>query len=151
MVSATDRLLNFRFWKNDAFMGLSLLLCLLSAIIFLLPRACAGLRAVAFVRIESFVWSRREKIRGGFRSIAGLPLSRRGFNHYLNKVVVTEVLLESYIVADNAPVENIEACSEVSLSFGIGILRIVTRNAKTNNFINCIVINMVADNTELST
>lgn len=94
---------------------------------------------------------RREKIRGGFRAIAGLPLSRRGFNLYLIKVVITEVLLESYIVANNAPIENIEASSEICLSFRIGVLRIVTRNAKTNNFINCIVINMVADNTELST
>ena len=66
-------------------------------------------------RIERFVWLRREKIRGGFRAIAGLPLSRRGLNRYLIKVVITEVLLESYIVADNAPIENAESSSHVRL------------------------------------
>lgn len=101
-------------------------------------------------RIERFVWLRREKIRGSFRAIAGLPLSRRGFNRYLINVVVTEVLLESYTVADNMPVEytNI-ACEE--LFFFFRSVRIVTRNAKADKAIESIVIYVVADNTDETT
>lgn len=62
-----------------------------------------GFPAVAVVRIESFVEKRKNPRR--LPGLAGLPLSRRGFNHYLIKALVAEVLLESYSVANNMPVE----------------------------------------------
>lgn len=56
-------------------------------------------------------------------------------------------LLEDNLVADNMPVEDMNTSSKISFGFGIGVLRIVTGNAKTYNISKFIVIDMVTYNT----